>query len=131
MIHFNIKSKSFSCLTKKEIGNIGESIAIEFLKKKGFRLIKRNYTIKGGEIDLIMEKDDIILFVEVKTRRTESFGYPENGLSKAQIKRIIRAIMKWQQEVKIKKTWRCDLVGISLKKRKQATIIHLTNILLI
>lgn len=54
----------------KELGRRGEEVAASFLKKEGFRILERNYRCRLGEVDLIVEKKEKILFVEVKTRRS-------------------------------------------------------------
>ena len=56
-------------LTKREIGDIGEKYAETYLRKKGYKILERNFLRKCGEIDIIAKKDDCIIFVEVKTRR--------------------------------------------------------------
>ena len=58
----------------RSIGDVGESIAEKYLISKGAYIIDRNYTIRGGEIDLIAELDGVILFVEVKLRRSDKYG---------------------------------------------------------
>jgi len=57
----------------KILGNTGESIVAEFLKKKGFKLLAQNYCARCGEVDLIAQKDEYVVFVEVKTRKTNYF----------------------------------------------------------
>ena len=52
----------------RKAGNIGEDAVCGFLVRHGYEIIKRNFTVRGGEIDIIAEKADIIAFVEVKTR---------------------------------------------------------------
>ena len=54
-------------ITKKQIGNNGENRAAEFLKENGYQILHRNWRIRSGEIDIIACKDDVIIFVEVKT----------------------------------------------------------------
>ncbi|MEE0776636.1 MAG: YraN family protein [Bacillota bacterium] len=61
---------------RKKLGEKGERAAEKALKKEGYRLLERNYSVRGGEIDLIMERSGEILFVEVKTRTSEEFGTP-------------------------------------------------------
>ncbi len=131
MIQFNIPRNSFSQATKGETGRAGETLAVKFLEQKGFRLIKRNHRIRGGELDLIMENDDIMIFVEVKTRTTANFGEPEDSLTPVQTRKIIRAILHWLGENPAKKPWRCDLVGIRFVSPLRANIKHIPNILLI
>lgn len=71
---------------RKKIGNVGESLACLYLKKKGFKIVKKNYLKKWGEIDVVATKDAVWHFVEVKTV-TSSYTYPsyktEDGHSKA------------------------------------------------
>ena len=68
----------------RSIGDVGEGIAEKYLVSRGARILARNYTIRGGEIDLIAELNDTILFVEVKLRRSEKYGsiYESIPLSK-------------------------------------------------
>jgi putative endonuclease len=62
---------------KIKTGNQGEEIAAEFLQQRGYEILARNYRYKHSEIDLIVRKNDIIVFVEVKTRSSSGFGEPE------------------------------------------------------
>lgn len=66
----------------KKTGNIGEVIAIKYLQKNDYQIIETNYTSKWWEIDIIAKKDNIFIFVEVKFRRTETYGTPEEALTK-------------------------------------------------
>lgn len=62
---------------KRKTGNKGEQLAAEFLTNKGFEVLERNYRFKHAEIDLIVKRDNWIIFVEVKTRSSTAFGEPE------------------------------------------------------
>lgn len=59
-------------LTKSDIGKLGENAVTQYLEKNGYKIISRNYRIRGGEIDIIAEKNEFIAFVEVKTRKPDS-----------------------------------------------------------
>ena len=63
-------------MTNKEIGNFGEDKACEFLENNGISVIKRNYHARMGEIDIIAKDGDTIVFAEVKTRSTKTYGTP-------------------------------------------------------
>ena len=76
---------------RKSTGYFGEEIACKVLEKKGYRLLSRNYTVRGGEIDLVMEKGDEIVFVEVKTRRNDHYGDALESITPQKKKRILRA----------------------------------------
>jgi len=65
-------------------------MAKDYLKKKGYKIIERNFQNKWGEIDLVCEKDDCIVFVEVKTRIGEQFGLPEDAINKNKMNKLIK-----------------------------------------
>ena len=58
-------------------GNQGENLAAEFLREKGFEVVARNYRFKRSEIDLIVKRENWLIFIEVKTRSSIDFGQPE------------------------------------------------------
>lgn len=62
-------------------GQCGELAAVEYLKKKKYKILERNYTAKPGEIDIIAQKGDDLVFVEVKTRGSERFGTPAQAVT--------------------------------------------------
>lgn len=65
---------------KKLLGRNGEKLAERFLKKKGYKIIDKNYRVSFGEADLIALYDDLLIFIEVKTRSDESFGTPAEAV---------------------------------------------------
>ena len=74
----------------KELGKVGEDIAVDFLEKKGYKIVERNFQNRWGETDLICEKGNAIIFVEVKTRIGEQFGLPEDAINKNKIYRLTK-----------------------------------------
>lgn len=68
------KDLSHKKLNNKEFGNMGERLAEQYLLEKDFRVLSRNYRTKIGEIDLIVMKEKLLVFVEVKTRKTKNYG---------------------------------------------------------
>ncbi len=77
--------------TKREIGNIGETAVCKFLKQNGYEILDRNFTIRGGEIDIIAKKDNVIAFVEVKTRKVDTIQQGEEAVNKTKQQHIIKA----------------------------------------
>ncbi|MBI4116088.1 MAG: YraN family protein [Candidatus Omnitrophica bacterium] len=63
-----------------QLGPRGETLAWGFLKKKGYAILEKNYRARFGEIDLIAEKDGVLIFFEIKTRRNVRFGLPEEAV---------------------------------------------------
>lgn len=78
-------------MTNKKLGNIGEFIASAYLILKGYRILCRNFLVKGGEIDIIAEKNDVIVIVEVKTRKDDRYGAPKDAVNYYKQKNIIFA----------------------------------------
>jgi len=68
-------------LKKKELGAKGEEIAVRYLKSRGYRIIERNYRIRLGEIDIIAEQGNNLVFIEVKTRSGTHFGSPFDSIT--------------------------------------------------
>ena len=60
-------------MKEKEVGNLGEDIAVQYLESIGYEILERNYTVKGGEIDIIATFEKLLVFVEVKTRNGSDF----------------------------------------------------------
>ncbi|MEO9805564.1 MAG: YraN family protein [Reichenbachiella sp.] len=76
---------------RKELGEQGEDLAHTYLANKGYVLLEKNYRRKQSEIDLIMQVQTTIVFVEVKYRKSNTFGYPEEFVSANQRRSIIEA----------------------------------------
>ena len=97
----------------RAIGDIWEDIAVRYLTEKGYRIIERNYQIKWGEIDIIMERDDITIFVEVKYRKDESHGHPLDTFTIAKRRAMKRTIMLYINKniIDLEKI-RVDYIGI-------------------
>ncbi len=77
-------------MTTREIGDLGENFVCDFLKKLGYTICKKNYTIRGGEIDIIAQKDDIIAFVEVKTRQPNPLQTGFEAMTKTKKRNIAK-----------------------------------------
>ncbi len=80
---------------KRRIGNLGEAAAARLLRKKGYRILKKNYTALGAEIDIIARKKDVTAFIEVKTRNVKYLGYkearPASSVNPEKQRKIIKA----------------------------------------
>ena len=79
-----------------ELGKRGESVAAKFLRKQGYKVIYRNFKHRrGGEIDLVCRDQDVLVFVEVKTRSSRDFGSPAEAVSSDQQRRISLGALAW------------------------------------
>lgn len=77
---------------RRQFGNRGEDLAAIFFESRGYNTILRNWSCRLGEIDLICEKDGVLHFVEVKTRRSPEYGHPEEAVTTAKLRHLARAV---------------------------------------
>lgn len=98
-------------------GRLGEDIAVEALRKRGYRILIRNYRFGKAEVDIIAQKDSVLAFVEVKWRSNNLFGDPQNFVSKQQQKRLIAAADHYVRSNDLDINVRFDVVTILGKKQ--------------
>lgn len=115
-------------LSKKEIGKLGEDLACEFLEKNGYKILERNKTFsRFCEIDIIAQIKNTLVFVEVKTRKTNSFGSPLEAITKTKYSHIRQGALTYLGENSKKfSNFRIDAIGITLEPKVE--IKHLQNI---
>ena len=102
-------------MNRRDVGALGERIAAEHLAGLGYVILERNFRAKEGEIDIVAEKDDYLVFVEVRTKRSLSFGTPEASLSarkRARLIAVAQAYMEGRED--LPPSWRIDVVAIEL-----------------
>jgi putative endonuclease len=112
---------------KKDKGKIGEDIAVKFLSRKGYKILKRNYRYGHGEIDIIAMDKDVLIFVEVRMKLSDKFGSPEDSVTikkREQLKKIASAFIQ-MNEVNFSEC-RFDVIGITFKDGK-FNINHIVN----
>ncbi len=102
---------------KKLTGRNGEELAAFFLKKAGYKVLFRNYTTPQGELDIIAEKKDALVFVEVKTRTGDRYGSPAEAVTWSKRRHIISSALAFlQKESFTGKTYRFDIIEVYLEK---------------
>jgi putative endonuclease len=76
-----------------KLGEAGELMALKFLEEKGYELVKRNFRFQRAEIDIIVknEKQKLVVFVEVKTRRNRKFGEPEESITQRKVDQVCKS----------------------------------------
>jgi putative endonuclease len=99
-------------INKTERGKQGEAKAEKFLTDKGYTVIARNYRYKRSEIDLIVQKENWLVFVEVKLRTSKAFGFPEESVNAAKRKKILEGAAQYLHETNWTGKVRYDIVAI-------------------
>lgn len=101
---------------RKQLGLRGERIAEEYLQSSGYRIRERNFRIREGEIDLVAEGDGALVFVEVKTGRSDLFGHPADKVDFRKQRRMIKAATAFLQTQDIgDMDCRFDVISIQIK----------------
>lgn len=112
------------------IASLGEDIAVDYLRKKGYKIIERNFRKKYEEIDIVALSGSTLVFVEVKTRKSDSYGSPFEGISPFKVHHLVRLAEYYKLTHKnLPDDLRIDAVGVILNfDNKVESIEHLENI---
>ena len=94
-------------------GAKGEKLAAKFLTRQGYKILKRNYRNPFGEVDIIAQKDDVVAFVEVKTRFSDAFGAPSEAVDRRRRERYINAARCYFAEREFDCVVRFDIIEVS------------------
>ena len=120
---------------RRKLGDLGEKLAGEYLEKQGYEIIDRNYQKRSGEIDLIVRKNKIIIFVEVKTRtknenNNKEYNPPEEAVNFSKQRKIIKTAQSYLFENRYsgKTDWQIDVIAIEINQQKRrASLRHIKN----
>ena len=105
-------------LSSYALGRAGEELAAEYLRKEGFFIAARNYRSQRGEIDIIAESRNLILFVEVKLRSADAGYFPREAVTKTKQKRILHAANNYIYRSKNHTQPRFDIIEIIMNERQ-------------
>lgn len=102
--------------SKQHVGQAGEKAAAALLRREGFRIIDRNFRTPLGEIDMIAEEDDVLCFIEVKTRRSRAYGGPAEAITPRKQHQIAKvAAVYMSRNYPEGRTCRFDVVTVTEK----------------
>jgi len=111
---------------KKNLGKKGEEISVDFLREKGYKILKRNYRFGHKEIDIVARDKNTVVFVEVKTGRSKRFGEPFEKVGTFKQRKLIEAAKDFIQKSEIKDCdFRFDVISVDLTGDRK--IEHIEN----
>lgn len=122
--------------SNQEIGRWGEDLAAAYLKQKGYSILDRNFYTPEGEIDLIALKEEnderVLIFVEVKTRTSDKYGYPEEAFTRKKWDHMLKAIDRYMRAGSdFGEGWQIDVIAIQrLSKSDPPAIEHFENVVM-
>ncbi len=110
-----------------EFGKIAEDLAVDFLVKAEYKILARNFRYLKAEIDIIAEKENQIIIIEVKARNTDAFLEPQEAVNKKKIKLLISAANYFIEENNINKEVRFDIISVLPNQQKTLEINHIID----
>lgn len=118
----------------KNLGDFGEAVARDYLVNNGMVILESNYSAKSGEIDIIAKDDEVLVFVEVKTRSSMQFGYPSEAVNKNKIEHMIKTAEKYIEDTAFDGDVRFDIVEVTAKASdvgyEVEKVNHIINIII-
>lgn len=120
--------------SSKKIGWQGENLAAAYLESKGYQILERNYVTPFGEIDIIasspsLQESDRLVFIEVKMRRNQRYGYPEASITQNKLNHLIKASLDYlQKHSREEFDWQIDVISIELSSKFEIDIHHFENV---
>ncbi len=113
-------------MKRKEVGAQGEKVAAAYLRQRGYSIRETNFRCPQGEIDIVAQDRDCLVFVEVRTRKSLDFGSPEESITSAKRERLISSALAYRQtHSRLPPLWRIDLVAIELEPNGKVSRIEL------
>ncbi|MBR6045584.1 MAG: YraN family protein [Ruminococcus sp.] len=109
-------------MNKREIGNAGESAVCAFLTGRGYEIAERNYTVRGGEIDIIASKNGVLVFCEVKLRKEGAAVSGEEAVTPAKQQCLIAAAERYISELDEPMEARFDVAAVEVKKNGKLSL---------
>ena len=112
-----------------EIGRIGEQLVADYLKSKGFLILKQNYRSGFGEIDIIAETPDEIIFVEVKTRKEDFLASPADAVDYNKQRKIIKTAYEFLKRIHVRCNIRFDIAEVTYTagEKKRFSLNYVKN----
>lgn len=110
-----------------DFGKIAEDLAADYLVKNGYKILVRNFRFQKAEIDIISEKDQLIIVTEVKARSTDFFILPQEAVTKGKIKLIVMAANHFMEEFNKNQEVRFDIISVLPDEKGKLTIEHIPN----
>lgn len=110
-----------------DFGKKAEDLAVEYLQKNGYTILERNFRFQKAEIDIIAEKDHLIIITEVKARSTDAFILPQEAVTKNKIRSIVSAANHYLEEFNKDKEVRFDIISVLPDEKGTLIIEHIID----
>jgi putative endonuclease len=111
---------------RQRLGRRGEEIAAAYLGEQGYSILARNWRCPAGELDIVARQGETLVFVEVRARRGDRFGTPEQSVTPAKQAKLVELAQTYLQEHGLAdEQWRIDVVALAMDRRGRVTRLNL------
>ncbi|PKF75135.1 YraN family protein [Chryseobacterium sp. PMSZPI] len=110
-----------------DFGKIAEDLAADYLQKNGYKILVKNFRFQKAEIDIIAEKEGMIIITEVKARSTDIFMLPQEAVTKTKIKSIVSAANHYLEEFNKDQEVRFDIISVLRDEKRNLIIDHIID----
>jgi putative endonuclease len=116
---------------RQSLGRWGEGIAADYLIERGYEILDRNVRTPYGEIDLVTKYEESVIFVEVKTRASSNFGWPEEAVTEQKKAHLLDAAQAYLQDIpEFEGDWQVDVLAVEkIEAGKAPQIMHFKNVI--
>jgi len=113
-------------MSRQEVGKLGEKLARKFLQKRGYHIQETNFHCREGEIDIVAQQKDYLVFIEVRTKSSLDFGSPEESITSAKKEKLIASALTYiNAHQNLPSSWRIDVVAIEIDQNGKTKRIEL------
>ncbi|MGN7865642.1 YraN family protein [Chryseobacterium sp. 22458] len=110
-----------------DFGKIAEDLAADHLQRNGYKILIRNFRFQKAEIDIIAEKENLIVIVEVKARSTDAFMLPQEAVTKTKIRSLVSAANHYMEEFNKENEVRFDIITVLSDEKRKLIIEHIPD----
>jgi putative endonuclease len=111
---------------RRRVGRRGEEVAVAYLKQQGYSILVRNWRCSAGELDIVAREGETLAFVEVRTRRGDRYGTPEESITPAKQAKLVELAQTYLQENNLTdQNWRIDVVAVEMDRRGRVKRLNL------
>lgn len=114
---------------KDAVGRYGEDIAARYVAREGWTVLARNWRCGQGELDIVALDGDEVVAVEVKTRRSATYGHPAEAVTRTKLARLRRLTAQWLREHDVRpRSVRVDVIAVVVPRSGPAQVEHLVGV---
>ena len=111
-----------------DLGKWGEEVATAYLRDKGYIIVERDWHSQHRDLDIIALDDGVMVFIEVKTRQSDAFAYPDQTITRKKLQNLQLAINHYVKSNKVTRRFRIDIITVIGDGDKKPEIRHLTDV---